>query len=180
MNLRLGWLVWIALAAGCGGVSYAYRTPVERPLRETATVAIEITPVLDPASNSELAGFLPRFEEFAALLRTRAAFEVGPARYVDAPESAGVTVTVRLVAATTPASVSPDELLVRELRLEARIDVRLGDEVVATVLATASGPLVSFHGLHDADLERARERLARRIARVLDDLGFEREPAPSE
>jgi hypothetical protein len=177
MTSRLAWLLALALATGCGGVSYVYRTPVDRPLRDVATVAILVDPVLDPATDAELAGFLPRLEEFAGLLRTRAAFEVGAERFVDDPAAAGASVIVRLVAATAPSPSSLHELVERELRLEARIDVRVGDEVVATVLATAGGALVSFHGLHDADLERAGERLARRVARILDDLGLDREPS---
>lgn len=159
-----------SLVTGCGGYSYVYRSPVERPLEGVSRVGVRVE--------------AHTFRDQEALGRTFSAQEdalvawlgrEGRAlTFVSLTDQEDTSVVVRLE--LEPRLDHPDPYAVRtgSLRIAVRITIHAHGERVAIVEGTASTEIVAFHGLLDPDVGRTFERIAHRISRVLEDLGVPR------
>lgn len=160
----------LSLAPGCGGYSYVYRSPVERPLEGISRVGVRVE--------------AHTFRDQEALGRTFSAQEDALVAWLGregraltfvsltGQEDASIVVRLEL----EPRIDHPDPYAVRtgSLRIAVRITIHARGERVAIVEGTASTEILAFHGLLDPDIGRTFERIAHRISRVLEDLGVPR------
>ncbi len=157
-----------AISSGCG-LSYVYRSPEEYPLRGARVIAVDLDARVAPGLES----MLPRLAALREPLRLRLALEQPEARFVEpGREPAEVRLVVRLDASLAFTPPTPYEIGSGALRVDTFLDVWRGEERVALVQGRADGWLVTFHELLDPDLERTLDRTARRLLRMLADLGL--------
>ena len=163
-------IVIASFASGCGGYSYVYRTPIERPLEGITRVRVRVE-AHTPRDQEALGR---TFTARAAALVAWLARDGRAQTFVSLTGQEDASIVVRLE--LEPRLDHPDPYAVRtgSLRIAVRITIQARGERVAVVEGTASTEIVAFHGLLDPDIGRTFERIAHRISRVLEDLGVER------
>lgn len=165
--LALAWL-----ASGCGGYSYVYRSPLERPLDGVRRVGVRLE-ALVPHGQDALARRLTSREDALVDWLGR---EGRAASF--APLAGGEDATIHVLLIVEPRPERPDPRLVitDSVRIAIRILVQRGTERVAVLEGTASTRAIFFHGLVDPDLPIVFERIAHRLSRMLEDLGLPGRP----
>jgi len=168
MTGRAAALALVLLTSGCG-VSYAYRTPIEHPLRGVRTIQF----VLEPRVSGGVALPQSAFEALGSALQARLAYEFPGVRIVDAmsDEPVDATIKVWLDVVTVRPSSAPYELVDESLRVDAHLEVRRGADPMALVEGRADGRVIIFHELVDPGLDNTLERVARLLTQMLTDLG---------
>lgn len=159
-----------SLASGCGGYSYVYRTPIERPLEGFTRVGVRVE--AHTFRNQEALGrtFTAQEDALVAWLGR----EGRALTFVSLTGQEDASIVVRLELEPRLDQPDPYAVSTGSLRIAVRITIEARGGRVAVVEGTASTEIVAFHGLLDPDIGRTFERIAHRISRVLEDLGVPR------